>query len=133
MSSSNTSITSITTSTTTQAQSTGRAATHFPKKIFMEVSPSTSETELAILIKQFGVVIANAHIPKNEHGLSRGLTFVTFRCYEDAAYAMQQLQGARFQGLILHPRWANNTNRRKEVSKRKRSGSRKKQKASPIR
>ena len=57
-------------------------------------------------MEQYGQV-NQVHIPVNqENGASRGFAFVTFRWYEDALYAMQQLEGKTLDEIVLHPRWA---------------------------
>ena len=74
-------------------------------------------------------------IPKNEHGQSRGFALIFFRRHEEAAVAMEELEGSKFDGLVLHPRWA--APQRKKIEeqkrpkeeqkrKRKRNGSRRK-------
>lgn len=105
------------------ASSSSNAAVRYPKKIFMNVSPATTEIDLCIFMERFGEV-TSVKIPQDDKGKSRGFAFVTFRWNEDAAYALEQLEGHRLDGLILHPRWAApKTNRNKEPKKQKRNGS----------
>jgi RNA recognition motif-containing protein len=111
--------------TSISAAATG-AAFKFPKKLFLEVSPVTTDWELEKVAEQYGRV-HNVHIPKNERNQSRGFAFVTFRWHEDAAAAMEDLEGSPLGGMILHPRWAapKKTNKKQEKVKPKRNGSRK--------
>lgn len=123
MSSSNNSI-----STSTTASTTTTNHSRFPKKLFMGVSPSTTELSLRQVMQGYGRVF-NVHVPHNEHGHSRGFAFVTFQWHEDAAFAMEDLEGSKLDGLILHPRWAApKSSTKPQQKKKKRNGSRKREK-----
>lgn len=99
------------------------ATVRYPKKIYMDVSPSTSEMDLHIFMECYGEV-TSVHIPQNAKGRSRGFAFVTFQWHEDATYALEQLEGRSLDGLILHPRWATpKKNKRIQVKNKKRNGS----------
>mmetsp|Transcript_19612 Transcript_19612/g.35604 ORF Transcript_19612/g.35604 Transcript_19612/m.35604 type:complete len:133 (-) Transcript_19612:372-770(-) len=123
MSSSVSNNTATTFSHSSVGASSSNAAVRYPKKIFMNVSPATTEIELRIFMECIGEV-TSVKIPQDDKGKSRGFAFVTFRRNEDAAYALEQLEGHRLDGLILHPRWAApKRNRNKEPKKQKRNGS----------
>jgi polyadenylate-binding protein len=93
-------------SNTIASVSTGTGSTfRFPNKLFLKVSPSTTDSELKLVIENYGRV-RDVHIPKNEHKQSRGFAFVTFQRHDDAAAAMEGLNGSRLKGMLLNPRWA---------------------------
>jgi len=113
----------------TTSVSTSHTETKFPKKLFIDVSPSTTEHQLYFACESYGPVM-NVYIPKDKQtGMSRGFAFVVFRWHEDAAFAIQSLEGKALDGLILHPRWAAPTKKTTDNTKTrsKRNGSKKKQ------
>jgi RNA recognition motif-containing protein len=119
---------SISSNTTASLSTAATSATfRFPKKLFLEVSPSTTNSELRLVAEHYGRV-RDVHIPKNKLEQSRGFAFVTFQRHDDAAAAVEGLDGSRLEGMILHPRWAapKKTNKQKRVNI-KRNGSRKKE------
>jgi RNA recognition motif-containing protein len=114
-------------SNTTASLSTSATETtfRFPNKLFLQVSPSTTDSELKLVAEHYGRV-RDVPIPKNEHKRSRGFAFVTFQRHDDAAAAMEGLDESRLEGMLLHPRWAapKKTNKQERVNP-KRNGSRK--------
>ena len=113
---------------TTAATSSSSSTVYYPKKIFLNVSPSTTETRLYFVMQQYGPV-NRVHIPMDrETGKSRGFAFVTFRWHEDAVAAIRGLEGVALDGLILRDlRWAApKKNKDARAPKPKRNGSRKK-------
>jgi RNA recognition motif-containing protein len=120
--SSNKSISTVTTA------SASTAAGRNPKKIFMYVSSSTSEVHLRSLLAKYGQV-NYVHIPTNESGQSKGMVFAGFRWHEDAAAAIEGLNGSFLNSMVLHPHWATPRKKPTGPQKSKRSGSRQTPKA----
>ena len=97
----------------TASVSTATTVADAPKKLFMEISSATEQEELKALLEyHFGRTV-HMHVHTNQYG--RTMAFVTFRYHEHAARALQELQGYRLDGLVLHPQWA--TPRKKVVKK----------------
>jgi hypothetical protein len=93
------------------------------KTIYLDVSPTTTEAGLQQYL--FGH-ITRVYIPKNKYNQSsRGFAFITFRSHDKAVTTMEELEGSKSDGLILHPRWAA-PRKKVDVVKTKRNGSRKK-------
>ena len=116
-----------TAATATSATTSSSDNQSLPKKLFLGVPYHTSRVELELLVEQYGRV-RNVHIPLNDaRDKNRGFAFVTFFCHEDAADAIDGLEGEKFQGMILHPRWAEDKkqNAPKKATKSKRCGSHK--------
>jgi RNA recognition motif-containing protein len=94
---------------TASVSTAGAGATlRFPKKIFLKVSPSTTDSELRLVAEDYGRV-RDVYIPKNEHNKKsrRGIAFITFQRHYDAAAAMEGLpNGSSLRGMFLHPRWS---------------------------
>jgi RNA recognition motif-containing protein len=89
------------------------------KKIFLNISPSTSKVDLHDFLarKEVGQV-EEIYIPQDENFNSRGFAFVTFQSHEDATAAMTILDGEGFDGIILHPGWAKERKQQDANSKR---------------
>jgi len=118
---------------TTAVSSDASSVVRFPKRLYLDVSPSTTPFQLRAAMERHGRV-DDVHIPvSREDGSSRGFAFVTFRRHEDAAAAIAELEGTRLDGMVLHPRWANAPSRTKKndsghhqkTAKPKRNGNRK--------
>lgn len=101
---------SISTRTTASVSTASSSKTLFPKKLFMPVSPATTAEDLKAMLEYYYGRINNVHIHTNQYG--QAMAFIGFRRHEDAAYALEDLKGYPYEGLILHPQWA--TPRKKE-------------------
>jgi translation initiation factor 3 subunit G len=70
------------------------------------LSESTTESDLQELFQRFGR-ISRVYLAKDKETMqSRGFAFVSFVNKEDAAHAMEQLQGFGYDHLILKLEWA---------------------------
>ncbi len=91
--------------TTWTTASSSLVSEYYPKKIFVSVSYSTTESQLRSFFGQYGQ-INYVSIPKHEDGKSKGMAFVGFRWHEDASEAIHLLHGAVLDRFTLHPQWA---------------------------
>jgi len=81
-------------------------------RLFLRNLPfSCSEAELTELMTPFGP-LTEVHIPLNADKASKGLGFVQFMIPEHAEAACAQLDGASFQGRVLHILFANKSRER---------------------
>ena len=81
-------------------------------RLFLRNLPfSCSEAELTELMTPFGP-LTEVHIPLNADKASKGLAFVQFMIPEHAEAARAQLDGASFQGRVLHILFANKSRER---------------------
>jgi len=95
------------TASTLSSNFTFKNATGSQRKVFLVVSPITTEESVRAVAAIYGP-IQNVHIPKDQvTQRSRGIAFVAFGCHEHAVAAIQGLEGCGLDGVILHPRWAN--------------------------
>lgn len=101
--SSNKSVSTETTASVSVAST--RSINKYPKKIFLYISPSTDDFSLWQLLESYGEV-QYVNILLDKEGYSRGMAFAGFRWHEDAARALDELDGSAMDGMILHPRWA---------------------------
>jgi len=70
------------------------------------LSEDTREPDLSELFRPFGP-ISRIYLAKDKHsGLSKGFAFINFVHREDAARALEKLQGHGYDHLILHLEWA---------------------------
>ncbi|OEU16087.1 Rna binding domain in eukaryotic translation initiation factor 3 subunit 4, partial [Fragilariopsis cylindrus CCMP1102] len=70
------------------------------------ISENTTEADLQDLFKPFGR-ISRVYLAKDKETLqSRGFAFVSFVNKDDAAKAMEKLQGFGYDHLILKLEWA---------------------------
>ena len=70
------------------------------------LSEDTRESDLSELFRPFGA-ISRIYLAKDKHtGLSKGFAFINFVHREDAARALEKLQGHGYDHLILHLEWA---------------------------
>lgn len=121
---------SVATQTTAATRSSMAASSSscFPKKLFLAISPSTSEAGLRHFFETRNFQVSYVHILcNNETGNSKGMAFVAFRSHEQAAAAVHQVSGAILDRMILHPEWAQPP--RNQTIQIKRNGSRKNKKA----
>ena len=102
--SSNKSVSTVTTASATTASTTPQ--NKFPKKIFLYISPVTTEAGLKAFLRERGFRVKYVHILRTQEGHSRGMAFVVFRWYEDAVAAMENINGCVLDSMILHPDWA---------------------------
>jgi RNA recognition motif-containing protein len=116
---------SVATQTTATSSSTSASSSPcFPKKLFLAISPSTSEAGLRYFFERRNFQVNYVRVLNNkETGQSKGMAFVAFRSHEQAAAAIQQANGAVLDRMILHPEWAQPP--RKQKLHNKRNGSRK--------
>ena len=80
-------------------------ATKFPKKVFVYISPCTTQVGLRQVFEEYGQV-NYVRILTDQEGCSRGMAFVGFRWSEDAAAAIEGLNGRVLDKMILRPSWA---------------------------
>jgi len=75
------------------------------------LSEETKESDLAELFRNFGP-ISRIYLAKDKtNGASRGFAYVNFLHKEDAARAIQKLDGYGYDHLILHLEWAKPSNK----------------------
>ena len=86
--------------------STGTRNKWFPKKLFIYISPNTSETRLRASFSDYGEVNYVHILTDNKSGQSKGMAFVVFRWHEDAAAALVGMDGVVLDKMVLHPEWA---------------------------
>lgn len=70
------------------------------------LSPDTREDDLRELFSRFGQITRVYVALDRERGISKGFAFVNFMRREDAARAIQKLNGYGYDNLILHVEWA---------------------------
>jgi translation initiation factor 3 subunit G len=70
------------------------------------LSEETKENDVMDLFTPFGPVRRVYLAKDRQSGLTKGFAFVTFARREDAARAIQQLEGYGYDHLILHLEWA---------------------------
>jgi len=75
------------------------------------LSEDTKEADLADLFRSFGR-ISRIFLAKDKYtGLSKGFAFINFENREDAARAIEKLQGYGYDHLILSVEWAKPSNK----------------------
>jgi len=83
------------------------------KKIFVgNLSWGTTDDSLRTAFEQFGEVVEAKVITERDTGRSRGFAFVTFSNDEDAAAAMEKMDGTELDGRPLRVNEANDRPRR---------------------
>ncbi len=70
------------------------------------LSPEAREDDLRELFSRFGQVTRVYVALDRERGISKGFAFVNFVRKDDAARAIQKLNGYGYANLILHVEWA---------------------------
>ena len=129
--SSNKSVTTQTTATTRASTAASSSSPCLPKKLFLAISPSTSEAGLRNFFERRNFQVNYVRVLNDkETGRNKGMAFVAFRSHEQAAAAIQQANGAVLDRMILHPEWAQPP--RKQKLQNKRNGSRKQKNASAL-
>jgi len=75
------------------------------------LSEDTKEADLAELFRSFGR-ISRIFLAKDKYnGLSKGFAFINFENREDAARAIEKLNGYGYDHLILNVEWAKPSNK----------------------
>jgi len=96
--------------TTGSSEASDRAARHRDEIATIRVtnlSEDTKESDLSELFRKFGP-ITRIYLAKDKvTGLSKGFAFVNFVYREDAAKAIDKLDGFGYDHLILHLEWSN--------------------------